>query len=505
MSEKDTEKDKLQNNNSQKEIQNKTNILLFNFSNIKQSAKIIVSDYNLFNYDFNIKSLLELNPKIEKIKSNEENHIKENPNLNLIKNLNIELPSTEKLSQENFTKGFIKNYETSFANFCEIDKKIFIKAFVNKRYVPFLDRFGNIKISVKNLCDLLKYYSPSLKLKIKRRFIKKYKRKKLFRTMKSKSIKNSDFETISGYNSNYHSFNSDGLKLLSLKKNLKISVKKPFNTNNNSSNITIKENNHEGNINSNNNLFGNINLLNNDCLLSNNLLKSSILNFQPPSNNIIQGNENFFNFSLNDQNIFNFNNITNNLNTQLTNNLNNQLINKKKTFTPYAHTPFNHYINNNTQNNNINNNNPNINQSNKKNNNNNTATSNNQLNFNLSSSLLNYTPLVSPPQLLSPFKDFLTPSSIHLSPGDLTSPYLNLPNDKFTFSNVRNSFVFTNLTNIGNQNQNFLNNNININLTHGNINNYSNNKSDVNNNPNTNQNNNFIIMSPNIPSTFYKK
>ena len=508
MSEKDTEKDKLQNNNSQKEIQNKTNILLFNFSNIKQSAKIIVSDYNLFNYDFNIKSLLELNPKIEQIKSNEENHVKENPNLNLIKNLNIELPSTEKLSQENFRKGFIENYETSFANFCEIDKKIFIKAFVNKRYIPFLDRFGNIKISVKNLCDLLKYYSPSLKLKIKRRFIKKYKRKKLFRTMKSKSIK--DFETISGYNSNYHSFNSDGLKLLSRKKNLKISVKKPFNTNNNNStNITIKENNHEGNINSNNNnLFGNINLLNNDCILSNNLLKSSILNFQPPSNNIIQGNENFFNFSLNDQNIFNFNNITNNLNTQLTNNLNNQLINKKKTFTPYAHTPFNHYINNNTQNNTINNNNPNINQSNKKNNNNNNnATTNNQLNFNISSSLLNYTPLVSPPQLLSPFKDFLTPSSIHLSPGDLTSPYLNLPNDKFTFSNVRNSFVFTNLTNIGNQNQNFLNNsnNLNLNLTHGNINNFSGNKNDVNNNPNTNQNNNFIIMSPNIPSTFYKK
>ena len=97
MSEKDTEKDKLQNNNSQKETHTKTNILLFNFSNIKQSAKIIVSDYNLFNYDFSIKSLLELNPKIEQINPNEENHIKENPNLNLIKNLNIELPSSEKL------------------------------------------------------------------------------------------------------------------------------------------------------------------------------------------------------------------------------------------------------------------------------------------------------------------------------------------------------------------------------------------------------------------------
>ena len=158
MSEKDTGKDKLQNTNSQKETQSKTNILLFNFSNIKQSAKIIVSDYNLFNYDFNIKSLLELNPKIEQNKQNDENQIKENTNLNLIKNLNIELPSTEKLSQENFRTEFIDDYETSFANFCEIDKKIFMKAFVNKKYVPYLDKFGNIKISVKNLYDLLKIY-----------------------------------------------------------------------------------------------------------------------------------------------------------------------------------------------------------------------------------------------------------------------------------------------------------------------------------------------------------
>lgn len=504
MSGKDTEKDKLQNNNSQKETQSKTNILLFNFSNIKQSAKIIVSDYNLFNYDFSIKSLLELNPKIEQINPKEENHIKENPNLNLIKNLNIELPSSEKLSQENFRTEFIENYDTSFANFCEIDKKIFTKAFVNKRYVPFLDKFGNIKISLKNLCDLLKYYSPSLKLKIKRRFIKKYKRKKLFKTMKSKSIKNSDYETIIGYNnSNYHSLNNDGLKLISLRKNLKISVKKNTNTSNsNINNITEKENNHEGNINSNNNLFGNINILSNDCILSNNLLKSSLLNFQPPSNNIIQGNENFFNFSLNDQNIFNFNNITNNLNTQLPNNLNNPLINKKKTFTPY--TSFNHYINNNTPN--VNNN-PNITQSNKKPNNNFTNNqTNNQINFNLSSSLMNYNTLVSP-QLISPLKDFLTPSSIHLSQSDLTSPYFNMPSDKFTFSNVRNSFVFNNMNNIGNQNQNFINNNnININVTHGNINNFSGNKYDINNNnPNSNQNNSFIIMSPNIPSSFYKK
>ena len=501
MSEKDTEKDKFQNNNSQKETQSITNILLFNFSKIKPNAKIIVSDYNLFNYDFSIKSLLELNPKIEQINPNEENHIKEKPNLNLIKNLNIELPSSEKLSQENFRTNFLENYNTSFANFCEIDKKIFTKAFVNKRYVPFLDKFGNIKISIKNLCDLLKYYSPSLKLKIKRRFIKKYKRKKLFRTMKSKSIKNADYDTISGYNnSSYHNLNKDGLKLIRLRKNLKISVKKNNNANN--KNINDKENNHEGNINSNNNLFGNINILSNDCILSNNLLKSSLLNFQPPSNNIIQGNENFFNFSLNDQNIFNFNNITNNLNSQLSNNLNNPLINKKKTFTPY--TPFNPYINNNTPN--INNN-PNITQSNKKSNNNNNTSNqiNNQMNFNLSSSIMNYNTLVSP-QLISPLKDFLTPSSIHLSQSDLTSPYFNMPSDKFTFSNVRNSFVFNNMNNFGNQNQNFINgSNININVAHGNINNFSNNKYDVNSNLNSNQNNSFIIMSPNIPSKFYKK
>ena len=446
MSKKDTEKDKLQNTNSQKENQDKTNILLFNFSKIKQTAKIIVSDYNLFNYDFNIKSLLELNPKIEQNKQNDANQIKENTNLNLIKNLNIELPNPEKLSQENFRREFIDDYDASFANFCEIDKKIFIKAFVNKKYLPFLDKFGNIKISVKNLCDLLKYYSPSLKLKIKRRFIKKYKKKKLFRTMKSKSIKNLDFETLSGNNNSYnHIINNDGLRLISLKKNLKISVKKT-NTNNiiHNNHLTNKENSQEGNINPNNNLIGNINILSNDCILTNNILKSSILNFQPPSNNIIQSNENFFNFSTNDQNIFNFNN-NNSLNSQLTNNINNPLINKKKTFTPY--TPFTPYINNNTPNTPNNNNIQALNLSNKKNNN------NNQINFNLSNPLINYNNIVSP-TLLSPFKDFLTPSSIQFSQGDLSSPYFNMTSDKFTFNNVRNSFVFNNLSNIGNQNQN---------------------------------------------------
>lgn len=497
MSEKDTGKDKLQNTNSQKETQSKTNILLFNFSNIKQSATIIVSDYNLFNYDFNIKSLLELNPKIEQNKKNDENQIQENTNLNLIKNLNIELPSTEKLFQDNFRTEFIDDYETSFANFCEIDKKIFMKAFVNKKYVPYLDKFGNIKISVKNLCDLLKIYSHSLKLKIKRRFIKKYKKKKLFRTMKSKSIKNLDLETLSGNNNSYnHIINNDGLKLISLKKKLKISVKKINNNNTmNNNNLTDKENSQEGNIlNTNNNLIGNINILSNDCILTNNLLKSSILNFQPPSNNIIQGNENFFNFSANDQNIFNFNNI-NNLNNQLTNNLNNSLINKKKTFTPY--TPFTPYLNNNNPNNNI----QALNLSNKKNN-------NNQIHFNLSNSLLNYNTIVSP-QLLSPFKDFLTPSSIQFSQGDLSSPYFNMTSDKFTFNNARNSFVFNNLSNIGNQNQNLINNNnLNINLTHGSINNLNGNNYNINNNnniPNASQNNSFIIMSPNIPNIFYKK
>jgi len=367
MSEKDTEIEKIQKNNSKKDSQGNNSIVIFNFSSLKQNANLIVSDYNLFKYDFNTKTILELNSKINPSKLTDNKNINKNQNLNLLKSLNLEFPSSEKLSQANFHQDFMDNYETSFANFCEIDKNIFTKAYVNKRYKPYLDKFGNIKISIKNLTDLLKLYSPSLKLKIRRRFIKKYKRKRIFKTMKSLTKTGGELESLSGTNYN-PSLNTEGLKLISLKKNLKITVKK--NSDNKNNDIIEKDNNPEGclDFNSNNNLLNNINLLNNECILSNNLLKSSIFSFRPPSNNIIQGTDNIFNFSFNNeqnQNYFNFNNINNinNINAQLTNNMNNMnninninnINNMNNTMNNTTGNNMNNTLNNN-MNNNINNN-----------------------------------------------------------------------------------------------------------------------------------------------------
>ena len=440
MSLKDTVMDKCQKNNTQKEGTSKSSLLLFNFSHLKKSARLSLSEYNLFNYNFDTKELFELNQKKEPFYKKESEYINETINLNSMKNINIDIPSSEKLFQEKFCKEFLENYETSFANFCEIDKNQYIKAFINKKYIPQLDKFGDIKISVKNLLDILKNYSQFLKLKIKRRFIKKYKKKKLFKTMKNDGL-------------NYLN-SKDGLKLLSLKKNLKISVKK-----NNNANSIDKENSQEENINynsNNNNFLNNINnLLNND-IFSNSILKSSIFNFQPPSNNPIPSSENFFSFSIQDQNIFNFNNVNNMNQIQTTNNQNNQFLNKKRTFTPYV--PFTPFYNNN------NNPNPNANQSNKK---------NNQPNLNIQTPLYNYNSLISP-QIFSSYKDLLTPSSIQFSQGDI--PFL--PNDKFNFSNLRSPFVYGNL----NAQSPIINNNIFINPNYLNINNNGNNNIKENNN-----------------------
>ena len=468
MSGKDTVMDKCQKNISQKEPHSKTSLLLFNFSKLKQNANITLSDYNLFNFNFSTKDLFDFNPKKENPKKNNSEYLNENMNLNLIKNLNIELPSSEKICEEKFSKEFIDNYETSFANFCEIDKELFIKAFVNKSYIPRLDKFGDIKISIKTLLDILKSYSQFLKLKIRRRFTKKYKKKKMFKTMKN-----------SGYGINNPNLNKEGLKLLSLKKNLKISVKRS-NTNDDSIiNSKEKENIQEGNLNynSNNNFLNSINnILSNDCIFSNNLFKTSLFNLQPPSNNYIRNTENFFSFSLHDQNYFN--NLNNLNQTQATNNQNTQLLNKKRNFTPYM--PYTPYINSQNQNPNQN---QNLNLNNKLNN----------PNLNIMTPL--YNQMISP-QILGCNKDFLTPSSIPFPPGELISP--NIANDNFNFNNLRNPYCFGNIIN---HSPLAINNNINTNFIF--FNTPNNNKNENNaNNINLNEN---LIMSPNLINNSMKK
>ena len=476
MSEKDTVKEKSKKNISNKDSTSKTNIVLFKLENLKRNAKVNTSEYNIFNYDFATKSLFELNPSIGNFKKKESEYIIQNISVNSMKYINIDIPSSERLFQENFYKEFIEDYDSSFANFCEIDKELFIKAFCQKKYMPQIDKFGNINISIKNLLEVLKNYSQFLKLKIKRRFTKKYKKKKLFKT-----LKNVDLDNIKRQNSA-----KNKLKMLSLKKNLKISVKK-FNNNNSSE----KENIQNGNINLNtsNNLLNNFSsILSSDNVLSSNILKSSIFNFQPSSNNIISSPDNFFSFSIHDQNYFgtnnmnNMNNVNNINQPQLSNNINqnNQFLNKKRTFTPYI--PYTPYYNNVNQNLN------NLNQTNKK--------TNNPNNGNVQTPLYNYNYNLISPQIFNSYNNFLTPTPIHLTQND-ASPYINLANDKFNFNNIRNTFF----GNINNQSPIINNNNIYINPNILNINNYA--KDDNINNVNQNDNN--IINSQNDKNNIDKK
>ena len=438
MSEKDTVKEKSKKNISNKDSTSKTNIVLFKLENLKRNAKVNTSEYNIFNYNFDTKSLFELNPSIGNFKKKESEYIIQNISVNSMKYINIDIPSSERLFQENFYKEFIEDYDSSFANFCEIDKELFIKAFCQKKYMPQIDKFGNINISIKNLLEVLKNYSQFLKLKIKRRFTKKYKKKKLFKT-----LKNVDLDNIKRQNSG-----KNKLKMLSLKKNLKISVKK-FNNNNSSE----KENIQNGNINLNtsNNLLNNFSsILSSDNVLSSNILKSSIFNFQPSSNNIISSPDNFFSFSIHDQ----------------------------KYFVPY--TPYYNNVNQNLNN---------LNQTNKK--------TNNPNNGNVQTPFYNYNNynLISP-QIFNSYNNFLTPTPIHLTQND-ASPYINLANDKFNFNNIRNTFF----GNINNQSPIINNNNIYINPNILNINNYA--KDDNINNVNQNDNN--IINSQNDKNNIDKK
>ena len=469
MSEKDTVKQNIENNISPYESHIKSSINLFKFSKLKSKAKIILSDYNFFNYNFDTKTLIDFNNK-----EKDSIYRKENNNLNTIKNINIELPSINKINEIKFFNEFIDTYDTSFAHFCEIDKKKFIKAFQNKLYIPYIDKFGNIKISIKNLLDLLKTYSHSLKLKIRRRFIKKYKKKKIFKTFHCIKLNNNkNNKNILGINNNKENTtftshsnnnnNNEGLKLISLKKNLKISVKKNnnmnnINNNNNSSNKVIENNENNNNI-MNNNLILSNNLIKNENEIffsnnyyNNNLVKSSLFN-------VPLTNENIFSFSLKDQDKFNIN-IS-------------DILNKKITYTPLpSYTPYNNNINNINNNANIQN------TSNKKNNNNNF-----NLNFNIATNNIN--PHIFSP---SPLQDFLSPNSYHFPQSNLSSPLIN---DKFTFNNMRNNIFYpgnlNNLNNINNPNFAVINN-MNINP---NIFNLSNNFCNKNDNSN-------IILSPNL-------
>ena len=145
------------------DILEENNLCLFNFSNLKSKGKLQLSDYNSFNFDFS---------KNERnfAKINTSNHIKEEDNLRYIKNINIDLPS---IKDEEKNK-ILNDYDDSFVKFCGISKKQFSEIYLsNLKFNPSLNEFGDIMICIKGIIDLIKTFSESKRLKIKRNRPKK--------------------------------------------------------------------------------------------------------------------------------------------------------------------------------------------------------------------------------------------------------------------------------------------------------------------------------------------
>ena len=68
----------------------------------------------------------------------------------------IIVPSSERLSDEHFKTDFLNEYENSFSYYCGINKKQFNDIYIKNRYIPILNEFGDIRISIKYIVDLLK-------------------------------------------------------------------------------------------------------------------------------------------------------------------------------------------------------------------------------------------------------------------------------------------------------------------------------------------------------------
>ena len=93
-----------------------------------------------------------------------------------IKKVNISIPSGEKLNNEKFRNDFLEDYESSFASFCEISKDKYEELYIKNQYIPRLNKFGDINISLDNITKILNKFSASKLLKIRRK-IKKSRKK----------------------------------------------------------------------------------------------------------------------------------------------------------------------------------------------------------------------------------------------------------------------------------------------------------------------------------------
>lgn len=221
-------------------------ICLFNFSKIRSSNSFKLSDFNSFKFNF-----LNKKSDIQNIKY--KNAQKKKQGDHYIKKININIPSSEKLREEKFKNDFLSDYDSSFANFCEISKDMFTEIYIKNQYIPTLDELGNINISLGNITTQLNNFSDSKLLKIIRK-IRNPKLKKGSKNGNKSSLVNKRFKIISNIDINNKVDNIIPLdemnnkvrikKKIKIKKFKNVSSKKNINEKNTSFNIfnNIKEN-----------------------------------------------------------------------------------------------------------------------------------------------------------------------------------------------------------------------------------------------------------------------
>lgn len=168
-------------NTTKNDLRIKRNICLFNFSNLRSISRLSLSQYNSFKYDLSGK-------QHNKFESIPNNHGLGRNKGAYIKNIVINIPSSEKLSNDKFKNDFIKDFEDSYAHFCGLNEKQYTDAFINSTYIPNLNETGDLNISISSIFEILKTYSDSKHVKISRKLLKSKRIKRRTKLNISKNL-----------------------------------------------------------------------------------------------------------------------------------------------------------------------------------------------------------------------------------------------------------------------------------------------------------------------------
>ena len=128
----------------------------------------------------------------------------------------------------------MKEYNTSFACFCDINKEQYENIYINNKYIPIIDNFGDIKINIKSIIKILNEYRNDKRI-IKKPEKQKFKKKFIMNKRNRENLNNFKFP----------------FKIRLKKFNKKIKIPKENNNNNNLNIKPIINNNNINNINNN--------------------------------------------------------------------------------------------------------------------------------------------------------------------------------------------------------------------------------------------------------------